>query len=636
MMGQVDPSVSKAMSSVESKFSGLNKKALAAAAGAAAIGAAAIKAGKNLLELGGKFDTAMDSIRIGTGATGEALDALGEDFNAVYSNLPTDMEAASQAIADYNTRLGLTGEPLQNISKQAIQVADMLGDDLGTVIEESSQAFQQWQLDTENMGDAMDYIFKVSQSTGLGFTDIMGKMQQYGAQVQEMGYSFEEASVLIGQLDKAGVNVDETLGAMKKSVTTMAQKGYGASEGLEIYTQRIKEAGTAAEATTIAAEVFGTRAGSTMAAAIRNGSLSVEALTSELTASSESIAGAADDTYDYTEKMQMLKNRMNVALQPLANTVFDALNAVMPLVEKAMAHLTPLIGKVAQKFADFGGKLSPLIESARPAVKAIFNALRPVFQEVAQAASGIMQAIAPIIAQVLPELQAIAQVIAPILKATLGVAFEHIGTVVDTLMGVFQGLIQFIGGVFTGNWRKAWEGVKKVFGSIFEGLVNLVKKPFNAIISLINKAIGGINAIHIDIPDWVPAFGGKTLGFNIPKIPTLASGGFTNGVSIAGEAGMEAVISFDKAFRSANIGYWAKAGELLGAIPDGSRALWTGSGASGLASAAVSIVYAPSIQLTTSSAPDAKQGVLEALRENEEEFVDLMEEFLKRRGASAF
>ena len=184
------------------------------------------------------------------------------------------MEDASTAIADYNTRLGLTGEDLQGISKQALQVADMLGEDLGGVIEGSSQAFQQWNIDADGMGEAMDYVFKVSQSTGVGFTDLMNTVQQFGPQLQEMGYSFDEATALIGQLDKAGVNTSEVMSAMKKSVSALAKEGVSAKDGINAYFDAIKNAGDATEATSIATEIFGTKAASTMASAIRDGTLS--------------------------------------------------------------------------------------------------------------------------------------------------------------------------------------------------------------------------------------------------------------------------------------------------------------------------------------------------------------------------
>lgn len=205
--GSLSPTLGKAAEEASKSLEGINLKAVAVGAGVAAAGAAigkaTIEAGKYLVDLGGQFDDVVDTIRIGTGATGDALDALTDDFNEVYKSVPTTMEDASQAIADYNTRLGLTGPELQNISKQAIQVSDMLGDDLGGVIEESSQAFQAWNIDAADMGDAMDYVFKASQSTGLGFTDLMSSVQQFAPQLQEMGYSFNEATALIGQLDKS-------------------------------------------------------------------------------------------------------------------------------------------------------------------------------------------------------------------------------------------------------------------------------------------------------------------------------------------------------------------------------------------------------------------------------------------------
>lgn len=281
--GQLDPSLQKALAATTKQFGTIKKVAAVTgavtAAGLATVATATVAATKELYNLGAEFDSAVDTIRIGTGATGEALDALYADMQEVYKNVPTTMEDASTAIADYNTRLGLTGEPLQQLSQQAIQVCDILDEDLSTTIENSSKAFQQWKIDTDDMSDAMDYVFKVSQSTGTGFNDLMANVQSYGPQLQEMGFGFEEATVLIGQMDKAGVNATEVLGAMKKSVATLAAEGVSASEGLEVYYEGIMNAATAEEAIAIASEIFGTRAASTMAAAIREGSLSITDLT---------------------------------------------------------------------------------------------------------------------------------------------------------------------------------------------------------------------------------------------------------------------------------------------------------------------------------------------------------------------
>lgn len=83
------------------------------------------------------------------------------------------------------------------------------------------------------------------------------------------------------------------------------------------------------------------------------------------------------------------------------------------------------------------------------------------------------------------------------------------------------GILDFISGVFTGDWEKAWQGVSRIFGAIWDGIKGMFKLPINWIIDGINKFIRGINGIKV--PDWVPLVGGK--GFSIKELPRLAKGG---------------------------------------------------------------------------------------------------------------
>ena len=117
-----------------------------------------------------------------------------------------------------------------------------------------------------------------------------------------------------------------------------------------------------------------------------------------------------------------------------------------------------------------------------------------------------------------------------------------VGSVWESIKMIFSGVIGFITSVFAGDWAGAWNYVVQIFSGIFSGIGAIAKAPLNAVIGLINTAIGGINSLSVDIPDWVPEVGGQHFGMNIPQIPMLAKGGITNGVSIAGEAGPEAVI----------------------------------------------------------------------------------------------
>ena len=663
LAGSIDPSLGKAIESAQKKISGLNVKALAVGAAvggiAVATGKAVVEAGKYLKDLGSQFDEAADAIRIGTGATGDALDGLLDDFDEVYKSVPTTMEDASKAIADYNTRLGLTGPQLQEISKQALQVSDMLGDDLGGVIEESSQAFQQWNIDADNMGGAMDYIFKVSQSTGMGFTDLMSNMQKFGPQLQEMGYSFETASALMGQLDKAGVNTEEVLSAMKKSVGALAKEGISASDGLAMYYEQIKNAGTAAEAASIASEIFGTKAGSTMAAAIRDGTLAVGDLTESLLENGETIAGAAEDTYDFAERLQIMKQGLEVALKPMANTVFDGINKFMPVLQKLMEQIVPVI--------------SDAVEAAAPFVEEFLmgaaDALEDVLPLISQLAADLLPILTQLMSTLLPPLLSLVQTLLPPLMQIVGAILPPIASLLSTILpmitqivsAVLPVLVQIISAllpVITPLLEVALQIVNDVIMPLLPPLMQIVQALLPPLVSLLNlvmpilspllallQPIASVLGTIADVIAKIVSFGSGVIskiaglfggGGGGGGVSGFATGGFTSGPSIAGEDPRyptEAVISFNPAYRSENLEYWAKAGQMLGASNESDYELLSGGSSTSVVYDLSGLSFSPQIKIEGDTDEDA---LIRKLRELEPEFIDFVLEALSRREGGTY
>lgn len=232
---------------------------------------------------------------------------------------------------------------------------------------------------------------------------------------------------------------------------------------------------------------------------------------------------------------------------------------VKPMFEKVFGWVsTTLLPGLLNAFNAIAPQIGPLVTNIGTAV-----------MNVATLIGNAIQTILPVIENIVMVLVNVVATVAPPIIAAVSQIFANISNVVMSLQGVFDGLIQFITGVFTGNWTQAWEGVKSIFGNAFSALVELCKVPINAVIGVINGAIRGINSIvggGVTIPDWLPG-GGGTFSLHLNEIPMLAKGGFTDGVSIAGEAGTEAVISFDPSVRSANIANWQKAGQMLGVDP---------------------------------------------------------------------
>lgn len=137
----------------------------------------------------------------------------------------------------------------------------------------------------------------------------------------------------------------------------------------------------------------------------------------------------------------------------------------------------------------------------------------------------------------------------PALGAVLSGLWKSVQDVWGNIKAIFSNIIGFIDNVFSGNWSAAWGNVVSIFGNVFGELANIAKAPINAVISVINMVLSKINEMKISIPDWVPGVGGKTLGFNIPQIPMLATGGIATAPTLAmvGEGGEpEAVLPLSK------------------------------------------------------------------------------------------
>ena len=117
----------------------------------------------------------------------------------------------------------------------------------------------------------------------------------------------------------------------------------------------------------------------------------------------------------------------------------------------------------------------------------------------------------------------------PLLASIFQTYGKFVSDVYKNIKDILKGVIDFIVGVFTGDWTKAWEGVTEIFKGIWNNIVAIIEAAINFIIDGINLLISALNTIHFEIPDWVPIIGGKSFGISIPlvsqvELPRLAEG----------------------------------------------------------------------------------------------------------------
>lgn len=534
-----------------------------------------VAAGAAGLAAFGEVDEALDTIITKTGATGEQADRLSQSFKNVGSNTHLPLQTVGEAIGEVNTQFGFMGKQLEDSTNYLLQYAEINDTDVSQSAIAARQVIDAYGLEYEDLNSVLDVTTKTSQNTGQSVDDLMKKAIDGAPQIKQLGLSFGEGVTLLGQFEQSGVDSSAALSSLSKATVAYAKDGKSLSQGLGELQDKVKNAGSETEAINAAAEVFGTKGGPRMADAIRRGTLNLEDLAKTAGESGGSVGDTFDATLDPIDQADQAMNNAKLAMADVGEAVQVSL---LPFFEKATSML--------QEFSRWWGSLDQDTQNWIITIAGIAAAVGPVLVVLGTLMGSVTKIVGGI-KSFIGIWQAMAGFLAanPFVLVIAGIAvlitgfvlaynkvkwfrdgvntfikmlvdswvqqFNFLVGFVSNVFGgivanfenffnagkrIFNGLIDFIGGVFTGNWSRAWQGLVDIFGGIFDGIVAVGKAPINAMIGLINGFIGGLN--NIKIPKWVPGIGGKS--FSISKIPYLAQGGhLINGQAIVGEAGPE-------------------------------------------------------------------------------------------------
>lgn len=302
--------------------------------------------GAVLLKVGKEFDDAYDKIRIGTGATGKVLDGLKTDFKEVAKDSASSFGDISTTIAGLNSRLGLTGKPLQELTTQMTNFARITNSDINTLVPATTRVFGDWSIATKDQSKAMDTLFKVSQTTGISAATLAERVVELGAPLRNLGFSFEEATALMGKWEAEGVNTTTVFSGLRQALRVFAKEGVTDTKAaLMDIIERMKNAGTSGEAASIGMAYFGKGLNDVVDTA-RGGKFDIAELVNTIEGSTDTINGAAAATDDWQEKLIKLKNKAMVQLEPAASKVFDLITRGVEKATPKIEELTKWFGKL--------------------------------------------------------------------------------------------------------------------------------------------------------------------------------------------------------------------------------------------------------------------------------------------------
>ena len=510
---------------------------------AGVIGAAfaGIEVGKFLLDIGGEFDEMTDAIIIGTGASGEALEALEDAAKGIATSVPVSFGEAGNIVQDLNTRLGLTGENLEDVGQRVAAAGELMGSAIN--VESMSGAFAAFNVSADDMADQMDYLFGVSQSTGIAFDDLTRILESNAPALQGLGFSFQESANMAGLLDRAGMDASGMMGKMSKALVSLAQPGETAAEAYQRVLSEMEgyiEAGDEAAAMDLATELFGTRGAAQFVGAVQSGALAMDDLRDASLGAGDGIMGTYEATADWPEKWEVLKNKAKEFLEPLAGALMDSLGAALDKLTEVMDSIDP------STLEGVASTLTELFNALIAAVTNLWTALQPLVTFLMETfVNGVVPAIEAALLLLSGDFDGAKQKIGQALEG-VKTAVESARSYVAQKFDAIKSKVTDIAGRIKSTVTTKFDEIKKAITQPIDDAKDAVSDAIQAIRDAFNVTLSfpQIKLPHFRITGGeVPwGIGGKGTAPSI-AIDWYAKGGFVDGATLigVGEQGAEMV-----------------------------------------------------------------------------------------------
>lgn len=639
--GTIDPSLGKAMDNVAGHLDKVNWKAVAVGAAvggiAVATGKAVVEAGKYLAELGDDYNKAMNQLSASTGATGDELDALGESVKNIYAqNLGEDFNDVAEGLAATQKASDLAGEALEQATAAGFVLRDTFDYDISESARAASALMKNFNISAE---EAYGLIATGAQNGADKNGDLLDTLNEYSAQFAALGLSADQfMGSLVEGADAGLFSIDKVADAVKE-FNIRAKDGSDSSaeafKGLGLNSDKMFAAFAAGGETAQAAFFDTVEALNKLEDPLKRNEIGVALFGSQFEDLEAGILPVLGDietaAYDGAAALQQIndvkyndlgsafeavKRSAEVALLPMASMIANTLTSLAPILTDTFEEISPVITDTLNAcmpfVQDFLVGMGDTLKKVMPMVTELAAGILPLL---AQLVGSFLPPLLDLAQQLLPPLMQIVQAILPPIASILATVLPMLTQIISTVLPVLANLIAALLPLLS-PLLAILEPIASVLGTIV-GWVSKIVSFGSGVISKIAGLLGG-------------GGGGSA------NVSGYATGGFTSGPSIAGEDPRyptEAVISFNPAYRSQNLSYWAEAGRMLGASSEADyEPISSGSGTAVVYDLS-GLSFSPQIKVEGDTDEDA---LIRKLRDLEPEFIDFILEALSRREGGAY
>lgn len=316
-------------------------------------------------ELADAYSDAQEIVVNATGATGNALSVLEQSMMNAYAGHNQDLSTTAGAIGEINTRMALTGDELTEVTGLFLDYSRITGSDVVGSVQNVTKVMNQWGIEGKNVESVLDRLAYAGQISGASVDSLSQTLITGAASFQEVGLSLDSTIQLLADFELAGINSSTAITAMRTAVNNFTNDGKDAEIELQNVITKIASMEDSTEATSLAVETFGTRAGQQLASAIRNGTVSIDSFNASLESADGTLRKTAEAGETLGEKWEKSNNKIKAAftsaLQPTIDKFSSGFANVMnrvgnflnkhPAVTKAIVAISTGLGVAAVAIA---------------------------------------------------------------------------------------------------------------------------------------------------------------------------------------------------------------------------------------------------------------------------------------------
>jgi TP901 family phage tail tape measure protein len=289
------------------------------------------------IEAGETFEKASIQMQRATGATGEALDGMEENFKNLYATSAASGEAIAGALSQISQKTGATGDELEALTKSELQFAKVTGTDVKTSVDATQKLFAQWGVTTAHQSVALDVLYVAMQQSGISAEQLNSSMITLGPVLRNLGFRFEESVAMVAAFGKAGLDATDMTMGLAKAFKVFSAAGEDPKQALLALIEKMGDAKTRADALNEAIGTFGPKAAGKLVDAVQSGAFNLADLMKALDASTGAVKNMSVETNTLGGSWTLLKRSVEELLGPLGKGMLDFFTV---LVDGARATVT--------------------------------------------------------------------------------------------------------------------------------------------------------------------------------------------------------------------------------------------------------------------------------------------------------